>query len=127
MHGNGVHNAGFNHPEVVRAVRRQLEESLTFCPRRYTNIPVIQLAKKLAEIAPGDLCRTLFCPGGTDAIEMALKLAKLVTGHFKTISFWIPSMGQVLGGGCGGRGTLSRRDRSARSRGLSCGIPQLLP
>lgn len=88
MHGNGVHNAGFNHPEVVQAVRRQLDESLTFCPRRYTNVPAINLAKKLAEITPGDLCRSLFCPGGTDAIEMALKLAKLVTGRFKTISFW---------------------------------------
>ncbi len=88
MHGNGVHNAGFNHPEVVRAVKRQLDDSLTFCPRRYTNIPAVLLAKKLAEITPGDLCRSLFCPGGTDAIEMALKLAKLVTGRFKTISFW---------------------------------------
>ena len=88
MHGNGVHNAGFNHPEVVRAVKRQLDDSLTFCPRRYTNIPAVLLAKKLAAITPGDLCRSLFCPGGTDAIEMALKLAKLVTGRFKTISFW---------------------------------------
>ena len=88
MHGNGVHNAGFNHPDVVAAVRRQLDLSLTFCPRRYTNIPAVRLAKKLAEIAPGGLCRSLFCPGGSDAIEMALKLAKLVTGRFKTISFW---------------------------------------
>ena len=88
MHGNGVHNAGFNHPDVIRAVRKQLDDSLTFCPRRYTNVPAVLLAKKLSEIAPGDLSRVLFCPGGTDAIEMALKLAKLVTGRFKTISFW---------------------------------------
>jgi len=88
MHGNGVHNTGFNHPAVVEAVRKQLDASLTFCPRRYTNIPAVRLAGKLAEIAPGGLNRVLFCPGGTDAIEMALKLAKLVTGRFKTISFW---------------------------------------
>ena len=88
MHGNGVHNAGFNHPAIVSAVKEQLDEALSFCPRRYTNIPAIRLAKKLAEITPGDLCRSLFCPGGTDAIEMALKLARLVTGRFKTISFW---------------------------------------
>jgi 4-aminobutyrate aminotransferase len=88
MHGNGVHNAGFNHPAVVAAVRRQLDEGLTFCPRRYTNIPAIQLAKKLAEITPGGLCRSLFCPGGSEAIEMALTLARQVTGRFKTISFW---------------------------------------
>ncbi len=88
MHGNGVHNAGFNNPEVVAAVKKQLDQEMTFCPRRYTNIPAIKLAKKLAEITPDDLCRSLFCPGGSEAIEMALKLAKLVTGHFKTISFW---------------------------------------
>jgi 4-aminobutyrate aminotransferase len=88
MHGNGVHNAGFNHPAVLKAVRKQLDDALTFCPRRYTNIPAVRLAKKLAEITPGDLCRSLFCPGGSDAIEMALKLAKQVTGRFKTISFW---------------------------------------
>jgi len=88
MHGNGVHNAGFNNPAVIEAVKKQLDENMTFCPRRYTNIPAIELAKKLAEITPGDLCRSLFCPGGSEAIEMALMLAKQVTGRFKTISFW---------------------------------------
>jgi 4-aminobutyrate aminotransferase len=88
MHGNGVHNAGFSNPKVIRAVKKQLDEGLSFCPRRYSNIPAISLAKKLAEIAPGDLRRSLFCPGGSEAIEMALKLAKLVTGHYKTISYW---------------------------------------
>ncbi|MDO8942095.1 MAG: aminotransferase class III-fold pyridoxal phosphate-dependent enzyme, partial [Desulfobacterales bacterium] len=77
-----------NNPEVLAAVRRQLDEGLTFCPRRYTNIPAIQLAKKLAEITPAGLCRSLFCPGGSEAIEMALTLARQVTGRFKTISFW---------------------------------------
>ncbi len=88
MHGNGVHNAGFNNPDVIQAVKRQLDEEMTFCPRRYTNIPAINLAKKLAEITPGNLCKSLFCPGGSEAIEMALALAKQVTGNFKTISFW---------------------------------------
>jgi len=88
MHGNGVHNAGFNNPAVIEAVKKQLQEDMTFCPRRYTNIPAIELAKKLAEITPGDLGRSLFCPGGSEAIEMALMLAKQVTGCFKTISFW---------------------------------------
>jgi 4-aminobutyrate aminotransferase len=65
-----------------------LDEGLTFCPRRYTNIPAIRLAQKLAEIAPDGLSRSLFCPGGSEAIEMALTLARQVTGRFKTISFW---------------------------------------
>jgi len=88
MHGNGVHNAGFNNPEIVQAVKNQLDTEMSFCPRRYTNYPAVNLAKKLAEITPGDLCKSLFCPGGSEAIEMAITLAKQVTGNFKTISFW---------------------------------------
>jgi 4-aminobutyrate aminotransferase len=61
---------------------------MTFCPRRYTNSTAVDLAQKLAEVTPGDLCKSLFCPGGSEAIEMAITLAKQVTGHFKTISFW---------------------------------------
>lgn len=88
MHGNGVHNAGFNNPKVVEAMMRQMNESLAFTPRRYTNIPAIQLAKKLAEITPSGLDRVLFCPGGSEAIEMSVMLAKQITGKWKTISFW---------------------------------------
>jgi len=97
MHGNGVHNAGFNNPEVIAAVKEQLDAALTFCPRRYTNIPAIELAQKLAQITPGDLCRSLFCPGGSEAIEMAVMLAKYVTGRFKTISFWDAYHGTGMG------------------------------
>ncbi len=88
MHGNGVHNAGFNNPEVVRAVREQLDAQLTFCPRRYTNEPAVRLAEKLARITPEGLEKSLFCPGGSEAIEMAITLARQVTGRYKTISFW---------------------------------------
>lgn len=88
MHGNGVHNAGFNNPKVIEAVKKQMDEQMTFCPRRYTNKPAINLAKKLAETAPGGLCKSLFAPGGSEAVEMALSLAKQVTGNYKTISFW---------------------------------------
>lgn len=88
MHGNGVHNAGFNNPEIIQAIKDQLDTQMTFCPRRYTNSTAVDLAQKLAEVTPGDLCKSLFCPGGSEAIEMAITLAKQVTGHFKTISFW---------------------------------------
>lgn len=97
MHGNGVHNAGFNNPAVVEAVQRALATKLTFTPRRYTNIPAVMLARKLAEITPDGLCRSLFCPGGSEAIEMALLLAKQVTGRFKTISYWDSYHGTTLG------------------------------
>ena len=88
LHGNGVHNAGFSNPEVIEAVIAQLQNGLAFTPRRYTNIPAVQLAKKLVSVTPDGLDRVLFCPGGSEAIEMAISLAKHVTGRWKTISYW---------------------------------------
>lgn len=88
LHGNGVHNVGFNNPSVVEAVKRQLDESLAFTPRRYTNVPAVEFAKKLCQSSPAGLERVLFCPGGSEAIEMAIILAKQLTGRYKTISYW---------------------------------------
>lgn len=87
FHGNAVHQVGYGHPRVVEAIRQQMEV-LPFCPRRYTNATAIALAKKLTELAPGDLGKVLFAPGGTSAIGMALKLARHVTGRHKTLSMW---------------------------------------
>jgi 4-aminobutyrate aminotransferase len=72
---------------VIEAITRQME-TLPFCTRRYTNLPAINLAKKLAELAPGDLNKVLFAPGGAEAVGMALKLARAATGRYKTISMW---------------------------------------
>ena len=87
FHGNNVHQVGFANPQVIVAIRAQMER-LSFCPRRFTNIPAIRLAEKLAQLAPGNLDKLLFAPAGTAAIGMALKLARLATGRFKTISMW---------------------------------------
>lgn len=87
FHGNNVHQVGFANPDVIAAIKAQLDE-LSFCTRRYTNQVAVDLAKKLTEIAPGDLNKVLFCPGGTSAIGMALKLARIATGRHKTISMW---------------------------------------
>ncbi len=87
FHGNNVHQLGFGHPRVLDAIREQLSQ-LAFCPRRYTNEPAIRLAQKLVAIAPGDLSRVLFAPGGASANGIALKLARAATGRFKTISLW---------------------------------------
>jgi 4-aminobutyrate aminotransferase len=48
----------------------------------------VELAEKLTSLAPGDLGKVLFTTGGSDAIEVALKVARAATGRFKTISFW---------------------------------------
>ncbi len=63
FHGNNVHQVGFANPAVIDAIKRQLDD-LSFCTRRYTNRVAVGLAKKLAEIAPDPLKKSLFCPGG---------------------------------------------------------------
>ncbi len=95
FHGNNVHQVGFANPEVIIAIKKQLD-TLPFCTRRYTNQVAVDLAKKLAKLAPGDLNKTLFCPGGAEAIGIALKLARLVTGRHKTISMWDSFHGATL-------------------------------
>lgn len=87
FHGNNVHQLGYRHPFVIGKIKEQLD-ILPFSPRRFTNVPAVELAKKLGELLPGDLNRVLFAPGGTSAISMALKLARMVTGKHKIISLW---------------------------------------
>jgi len=87
FHGNSVHQVGFRNRRVIEAIKAQME-TLPFCTRRYTNLPAVKLAKKLAELAPGDLNKVLFAPGGAEAVGMALKLARAATGRHKTISMW---------------------------------------
>ncbi len=87
FHGNSVHQVGFGHPAVIDAIKRQLD-TLPFCTRRYTNVPAIELAKKLTGLAPSPLNKVLFTPGGTSAVGIALKLARTATGRFKTVSMW---------------------------------------
>ena len=48
FHGNNVHQVGFGNDEVIEAITKQMAE-LSFCTRRYTNKPAIELAKKLVE------------------------------------------------------------------------------
>lgn len=87
FHGNNVHQVGFSNPDVIAAIKDQLD-TLSFCTRRYTNQVAVDLAKKLVELAPGDLKRVTLCPGGTSAVGIAMKLARVATGRHKTISMW---------------------------------------
>lgn len=72
--GNSVHQLGHGHPQVVAAIRRQMD-TLPFSPRRYTNRAAIALAQRLGDASPGGLRKVLFAPGGTTAVGVALKLA----------------------------------------------------
>jgi 4-aminobutyrate aminotransferase len=87
FHGNNVHHIGYGHPRLIAAIKDQLDD-LPFTPRRFTSAPAIELAEKLAAVTPGDLGKVLLATGGSDAIEMALKVARAATGRFKTVSFW---------------------------------------
>ena len=87
FHGNNVHHIGYGHPKLKKAIAEQMD-ALPFAPRRFASTSTLALAKKLVEIAPGDLSKVLFTTGGSDAIEVALKIARAATGRHKTISFW---------------------------------------
>ena len=87
FHGNSAHQVGFGNPYVIEAIKNQLDQ-LSFCTRRYTNRPAVRLAGKLVESTGNKLQKILFAPGGSLAVGMALKLARVVTGKHKVISFW---------------------------------------
>src|SRR5690349_14499973 len=109
FHGNSVHQVGHGHPRVVQAVKHALD-TLPFSPRRFTNDAAVALARRLVDLAPGDLGKVLFAPGGTSAIGMALKLARLATGRHKTISMWDAFHGASLDAISIGGEALFRRD-----------------
>ncbi|HET6451595.1 MAG TPA: aspartate aminotransferase family protein [Spirochaetia bacterium] len=87
FHGNNVHHIGYSHPRLIAALKTQLDE-LSFSPRRYTNRVAVDLARAMAELTGGALPKCLFAPSGSDAVEIALKLARGVTGRHRTVSFF---------------------------------------
>jgi 4-aminobutyrate aminotransferase len=87
FHGNSAHQIGYGHPKLVSALKRQMS-TLPFVPRRFTSAVSVEFAEKLIEITPAGLDRVLMTTGGSDAIEVALKIARAATGRFKTLSFW---------------------------------------
>lgn len=96
FHGNNVHHIGYGHPRLKKAIAEQMD-ALPFAPRRYACEPSVLLAEKLAAISPGDLSRVLFTTGGSDAVELAVKIARVATGRFKTLSFWDAFHGAGIG------------------------------
>jgi len=109
FHGNSVHQVGYRHPHVIAAVKQQLD-TLPFSPRRYTNAAAVDLAAKLSSLAPAPLSKMLFAPGGTLAIGMALKLARVATGRHKTLSLWDSFHGASLDAISIGGEAVFRRD-----------------
>lgn len=83
FHGNGVHQIGFGSGHVIDAVAKQMD-SMSFCPRRYTNDKAVRLAEKLTELTGME--RVLFAPAATLAVSSAIKLAMKITGKTKILS-----------------------------------------
>ncbi|HTO73718.1 MAG TPA: aminotransferase class III-fold pyridoxal phosphate-dependent enzyme, partial [Gemmatimonadales bacterium] len=76
--GYGIFSAGINHPKIVKAVRDQMER-MALNSQELLEPWRAALAKTLAEVTPGDLQNCFFINNGTDAIEGAIKLARLYT------------------------------------------------
>jgi len=83
--GYGIYSAGINHPKIVRAVKSQLER-MPLSSQELLDPLRGALAELLGELAPGDLQDCFFISNGTDAIEGAMKLARLYTGKSGFVS-----------------------------------------
>lgn len=78
-------NIGHGHPAIMEAVVQQMKEVSYVYPGMITKARG-ELGKKLSEIAPGNLNKTFFTLGGADAIENAIKIARVYSGRHKIIS-----------------------------------------
>lgn len=112
FHGNNVHHIGYGHPRLKAAITEEMDR-LPFAPRRYANSTSVALARKLAEITPGNLGKMLFTTGGSDAVEVAVKIARTATGRHKTLSFWDAFHGAGFGASALSGEALFRSGRAA--------------
>ena len=100
--GFGIYACGHGNPEIKKTVRAQLDR---YCLHSQELVDPLRgyLARLLALITPGDLQYSFFTNGGAEAIEMALKLARLATGgkwYISTVgAFHGKSMGAISMGG----------------------------
>src|SRR5262245_32053079 len=83
--GYGIYSAGIRHPKIVKAVADQLKR-MPLSSQELLDPLRGALAKLLGEIAPGDLQYCFFINNGTDAVEGAIKLARVFTGKTNFIS-----------------------------------------
>jgi 4-aminobutyrate aminotransferase len=114
FHGNNVHHVGYAHPHVIGAIKAQLDR-LSFAPRRFANDRAVELAEALGarfETLTGAAGKVLFTTGGSDAVEVAIKLARAATGRFKALSFWDAFHGAGLGASSVGGESLFRSGRA---------------
>jgi taurine--2-oxoglutarate transaminase len=89
-------NIGHSHPRVIDAIKEQADRLLYAAPAFATH-PRGELGRMLAEIAPGDLQKTFFTLGGAEAVENAIKIARMYTGRSKIITRYRSYHGATYG------------------------------
>jgi len=86
--GVSVSNLGHLHPEVVKAVKNQVDKYMHLMVYgEYVQSPQVEFAKNLAKLIPEKLNSVYFVNSGSEAIEGALKLAKRYTGRTEIIAY----------------------------------------
>ncbi|MEU6732549.1 aspartate aminotransferase family protein [Streptomyces physcomitrii] len=78
-------NIGYQHPKVVAAIQEQAAQLVTFAPA-FAVAPRSEAARLVAERTPGDLDKIFFTNGGAEAVENAVRLARVHTGRPKVLS-----------------------------------------
>jgi putrescine aminotransferase len=94
--GFGTLSLGHRPPAVIAAVKRQLD-SMPLSSRVLLNKTVADLAAELAAVLPGELEKAFFCNSGAEAVEGALKLARLHTGRQGIVATEGAFHGKTLG------------------------------
>ena len=84
--GHAVVSTGHSHPRIVRAIAEQAGR-LIFYSNLVYNDARARAAKKLVDVAPEFLSKVFFVNSGTEANENAMKIARMLTGRTKIISF----------------------------------------
>lgn len=94
--GHGVANVGHANPAVIRAVADQAQRLLV-CPNGFYNDQRALLLSKLAAISPVGQSRAFLCNSGAEAVETALKFARVRTGRTKIIAAMRGFHGRTMG------------------------------
>ena len=94
--GFGLYSPGIRHPKIVEAVKAQLDRSPQYSQEMLDPLRG-QLAKVIAKLTPGELQYGFFANSGTEAVDGAMKLAKLYTGRRGFISTTGGFHGKSLG------------------------------
>ena len=96
--GVSVSNVGHRHPEVVKAVKEQLDKYMHLTVYgEIVQSPQVLFAKRLTEVLPKELDNVFFVNSGSEATDGSLKLAKRHTGRKEIISFRNAYHGSTIG------------------------------